>query len=428
MQCFIAEQTMVGLAAGAGAIGAVPWVATFAAFLSRAYDQIRMAALSSSISKSAARTRASASAKTAQTKWVWKTWRCSAPCMDRRWCILRTLTQRLRSSMRCRRCMAWRICERRAARPCAVQPDGKIPDWRQQDAAAERSDVCVVVAAGITLHEAIKAADQLQSEGIAIRVVDAYSVKPIDADGLRSGTGRQNRVIVVEDHWIEGGLGDAVLEVFAESGSVGCASWPSVNCRTRASPRNCSICTVCRRARLRKRCGRSASERRDQCGAAALSEYVALEGVPLAPQLASPQLVRPLGDGLINETFLVELAAPAGPVRAVLQRVNPLFGIAVHDDIEAITTHLAHKGIADATPSADAARRARCRSGKRRCLAAAFLRGGTFFSQMTRSLRCQPENWSRAFIPRSRIWTTAFTLSAAVRTTLPNTCETCARP
>ena len=78
---------------------------------------------------------------------------------------------------------------------------------------------------------------------------------------------------------------------------------------------------------------------------AALSEYVAVEGVPLAPQLASPQLVRPLGDGLINETFLVELAAPAGPVRAVLQRVNPLFGIAVHDDIEAITSHLAHKGL-----------------------------------------------------------------------------------
>ncbi|MFO0657738.1 MAG: transketolase C-terminal domain-containing protein [Polyangia bacterium] len=79
----------------------------------------------------------------------------------------------------------------------------------------------MVVAAGITLREAIKAADQLQSEGIAIRVIDAYSVKPIDADGLRAAAqAGQNRVIVVEDHWIEGGLGDAVLEVFAESGSV----------------------------------------------------------------------------------------------------------------------------------------------------------------------------------------------------------------
>ena len=79
----------------------------------------------------------------------------------------------------------------------------------------------MVVAAGITLHEALKAHELLKADGIHIRVIDAYSVKPIDAVGLREAAASSGqRVIVVEDHWLEGGLGDAVLEVFAESGNV----------------------------------------------------------------------------------------------------------------------------------------------------------------------------------------------------------------
>ncbi len=73
---------------------------------------------------------------------------------------------------------------------------------------------------------------------------------------------------------------------------------------------------------------------------AALRHYETIEGVTIAPLLDRPELIRPLGDGLINETFLVELPSANGLARAVLQRVNPLFGIAVHQDIEAITRHL----------------------------------------------------------------------------------------
>jgi transketolase len=81
-------------------------------------------------------------------------------------------------------------------------------------------DKVTVVGAGITLHEAIKACDQLKAEGIGIRVVDLYSVKPVDVAGLRaSAVATGNKVIVVEDHWIEGGLGDAVLEAFAGLGA-----------------------------------------------------------------------------------------------------------------------------------------------------------------------------------------------------------------
>jgi len=82
-------------------------------------------------------------------------------------------------------------------------------------------DAVAVIAAGITVHEAIKAAEEVKGT-IKVRVIDVYSVKPIDAaalvDAVRATGGR---LCVVEDHWIEGGLGDAVLAALAEAGVAG---------------------------------------------------------------------------------------------------------------------------------------------------------------------------------------------------------------
>src|SRR6266849_8762232 len=79
------------------------------------------------------------------------------------------------------------------------------------------NDRLTVVAAGITLHEALKAYDQLKSQRVTIRVIDAYSVKPIDEETLYAAAQEAgNKLIVVEDHWPEGGLGDAVLEAFTQ--------------------------------------------------------------------------------------------------------------------------------------------------------------------------------------------------------------------
>jgi transketolase len=73
-----------------------------------------------------------------------------------------------------------------------------------------------LVGAGITLHEALKAADALAEEGVSARVVDLYSVKPVDTDTLRESVeATQRRIVVVEDHWPEGGLGEAVLSALA---------------------------------------------------------------------------------------------------------------------------------------------------------------------------------------------------------------------
>jgi transketolase len=78
-------------------------------------------------------------------------------------------------------------------------------------------DDVTIVGAGITLHEALEAADALAGEGITARVIDAYSVKPIDAATLLAAAEATGRIVTVEDHWPEGGLGDAVLGVFADA-------------------------------------------------------------------------------------------------------------------------------------------------------------------------------------------------------------------
>jgi transketolase len=78
-----------------------------------------------------------------------------------------------------------------------------------------------VIGAGITLHEALKAADELKAKGTAVRVLDLYCVKPIDGQALAEqikATG--GKLVVVEDHWAEGGIGEAVLSALAQAGAA----------------------------------------------------------------------------------------------------------------------------------------------------------------------------------------------------------------
>jgi transketolase len=83
------------------------------------------------------------------------------------------------------------------------------------------NDICTVVAAGVTLHEAVKASEKLKTAGKAIRVIDAFTVKPIDRDTiLKSVNATHNRLIVVEDHYLEGGLGEAVMAALADQPNI----------------------------------------------------------------------------------------------------------------------------------------------------------------------------------------------------------------
>jgi transketolase len=105
--------------------------------------------------------------------------------------------------------------------PIVYPPGEKFPVGGSKVVRQSSQDRVAVVAAGITLHEALKAADTLKGEGVAVRVIDAYSVKPMDRKTLvQAAKDTGGKIVVVEDHWIEGGLGDAVLEAYAAEGSL----------------------------------------------------------------------------------------------------------------------------------------------------------------------------------------------------------------
>jgi transketolase len=103
----------------------------------------------------------------------------------------------------------------RAATPVVYGADEEFPIGGSR--VLREGDDVAIVAAGITLHEALKAADELEGEGISARVIDLYSVKPVDADTLRTAAeATGGRVVTAEDHWPEGGIGDAVLEALSD--------------------------------------------------------------------------------------------------------------------------------------------------------------------------------------------------------------------
>jgi transketolase len=96
----------------------------------------------------------------------------------------------------------------------------EFPIGGSKTIARSDDDRVTLIGAGITVHECIAAADLLAGDGIAARVIDCYSVKPIDADAVRGALRETGTLVVVEDHWIEGGLGDAVLDAVAAGGEL----------------------------------------------------------------------------------------------------------------------------------------------------------------------------------------------------------------
>ena len=220
-EMFIAEQQMIAAAVGMSVRKRVPFASTFAAFLSRAYDFIRMAAISGanlrlsgshagvSIGEDGpsqmaledlAMMRAVHGSTVLHPSDANQTAKLVAEMADTDGIsFLRTL---------------------RPSTPVIYGPDEEFPIGGSKVVRSSGDDQVTVVAAGITVHNAIEACEQLQREGTNVRLIDAYSVKPIDADTLRlavRATG--GRVVVAEDHWPEGGLGEAVLSALAGEGA-----------------------------------------------------------------------------------------------------------------------------------------------------------------------------------------------------------------
>jgi len=216
-EMYIAEQQLIAAAVGLHARGWNAFGSTFAAFFSRAYDFVRMAAISRvnlrlagshagvSIGEDGpsqmalediASLRAIHSSVVLHPCDANQTAKLVAEMADTEGIVfLRTL---------------------RPNTPVIYGPDEAFEVGGSKVIRSSEDDNVTIVGIGVTVHEALEAAATLDEEGISARVIDAYSVKPIDADTLQAAAEATGRIITVEDHFPEGGLGDAVLAALAE--------------------------------------------------------------------------------------------------------------------------------------------------------------------------------------------------------------------
>ena len=219
-QGYIAEQNLVSVGVGLAARGKVPFLDSFACFLSRAYDEVRMAAISrSNINLCGSHCGVSIgedgpSQMALEDLAMFRAIHGAAVLYPSDAVSAERLTET----------MARRpgINYLRTSRPKTAilySKDEKFPLPGFKIVRQSPQDKATVIGAGITLHEALKAADELKAQGTAIRVIDLYCVKPIDGKAIAeqvNATG--GRVVTVEDHWPEGGIGEAVLSALAGVG------------------------------------------------------------------------------------------------------------------------------------------------------------------------------------------------------------------
>jgi transketolase len=217
---FIAEQNMVGAAAGLAACGKVPFAATFACFLSRAYDFIRMAAISGSNIKLVGTHVGVSIGEDGPSQMGLEdiAMMAAQPNMTVLYPSDGNSTYRLLEAAAQHKGMVY-VRAGRPKTPVIYGQDERFYIGGSKIIRESTSDVLTIVAAGVTLFEALKAHDQLKAAGIAVRVIDLYSIAPIDRTTLvESGRATQHRILTVEDHYAHGGLGDAVLSAVSTEG------------------------------------------------------------------------------------------------------------------------------------------------------------------------------------------------------------------
>ncbi|GER92050.1 transketolase [Dictyobacter vulcani] len=215
---YIAEQQMIAFAVGTQVRGKIPFASTFAAFLSRAYDFIRMAAISRANIRLSGSHAGVSIGEDGPSQMALEDLAMMRAVFNSTVLYPSDANQaaHLVAEMANHGGISY-IRTTREKTPVIYSPDDTFPIGGSKVVHQSDKDQVAVVAAGITLHEALKAYDQLKAEGINIRVIDAYSVKPIDEETLLTAAEEAGgKIITVEDHWPEGGLGEAVLEAFTQ--------------------------------------------------------------------------------------------------------------------------------------------------------------------------------------------------------------------
>jgi transketolase len=216
---FIAEQVMIGSAMGLASRGAIPFPSTFAAFLTRAYDFIRMACISNVNIKIAGSHAGVSIGEDGPSQMALEDLAMmrAQPNMTVLYPCDAVSTERLLELMAYHPGPAY-MRTSRPKTPVIYGPDEPFAIGGLKILRESGNDTATVIGAGVTVFEALKAYDQLQKTGTSIRVVDLYSLQPIDSRSLLRCARETKRIITVEDHYAAGGVGDAVAAAVAAEG------------------------------------------------------------------------------------------------------------------------------------------------------------------------------------------------------------------
>lgn len=213
-EMYIAEQNMASVALGFSRRGKIPFVSTFAAFLSRAADQIRMGQYSDSNVKFVGSHAGVSIGEDGSSQMALEDISLFRALTDS--VVLypsdAVSTEKLVAESAAHHGAVY-IRTTRMDTPILYSEEEKFPLGGSKTLMQSKKDVVTVIGAGVTLHEALKAYQELDKQGITIRVVDLYSVKPLDAKMLEKAVTETKAIITVEDHHHEGGIGEAVMYV-----------------------------------------------------------------------------------------------------------------------------------------------------------------------------------------------------------------------
>ncbi len=218
-EMFIAEQNMVGTALGLSIRGKVPFVSTFAAFLTRAFDQIRMSRYSLANIKFCGSHAGVSIGEDGSSQMglediaMFRTLHNSVVLYPSD----AVSTEKLVEEMAKHKGISY-VRTTRQALPVLYRNDEAFWIGGSKVLRSNKKDVATVVGAGITVHEALKAYEELKKAGIMIRIIDLYSIKPIDAATLARSAEETGAIITVEDHVPEGGIGEAVRSALSDIG------------------------------------------------------------------------------------------------------------------------------------------------------------------------------------------------------------------
>ncbi len=247
---YIAEQQMVAAAVGMQTRGWKPFASSFGAFLSRAYDFVRMAAISDADLKLCGSHVGVSIGPDGPSQMALEDIASLRAVLGSVVLYPSDANQavQLLDAMREHRGISY-LRTTREATPVLYEPDETFEIGGSRTVRSSAEDAVTLIGAGITLHECLAAADELAGKGIAARVIDLYSVKPVDAETLLTAAEETQALVTVEDHWAEGGIGETVAGVLAEAGAGTRARPP----RRHRAPRQRPARGAARRRRHRRR-------------------------------------------------------------------------------------------------------------------------------------------------------------------------------